>query len=490
MYMPAIAAFAFILWLPDDLPMEPFVTSARWTIGLVMLQQMGILLASVGLSRWTIARLEQDPPDSHGAQHLFARGGAICRTALVLSFVGICLFTKWIGVLEGVSAIRWVFGGVKLAVLMPFLTGAVLMWVGLHSGDQAIRQLALATRLGQGGPVRPVWGMGEYLIFQLRHQLLIIAAPMALIVMSYDAIDVYSDKYLVPHRLFWVRELMFGVVAGVVFLLAPLAMRWIWSTASMPPGDLRDRLVRITERVGLKYRDILIWKSEGILVNAAVMGLFAPLRFVMLSDGLLESMDDEKIEAVFGHEVGHVKLRHMEFFLIFAIASMFVVGGVLWALHIWVRLDQWIMDTIAFGLVVLLWGGGFGWISRRFERQADLFGARCLSPQMVKCRQACAVHQPVGSVGAVPVEHPVCSTAAGVFADALYRVAYLNGIPADEPSWRHSSIASRANFLRTLASDENALASFETTLRYTRLLLVVAFLFGLAGAVVFYWPLW
>jgi len=57
------------------------------------------------------------------------------------------------------------------------------------------------------------------------------------------------------------------------------------------------------------------------------MGLFAPLRYVMLSDGLLESMEDEKIEAVFGHEVGHVKLRHMEFFLVFAIASMFAVGG-------------------------------------------------------------------------------------------------------------------------------------------------------------------
>jgi len=148
------------------------------------------------------------------------------------------------------------------------------------------------------------------------------------------------------------------------------------------------------------------------------------------------------------------------------------------------------MDTAAFAMIVLLWGGGFGWISRRFERQADLYGARCLSPHVQHCTDACAVHQPTTDLASLPPVDPICTKAAAIFAEALHRVAYLNGIPADEPSWRHSSIASRATFLRSLASDANLLSSFENTIRFTKFFLLAAFVLGLAGAVVFYWPLW
>ena len=79
--------------------------------------------------------------------------------------------------------------------------------------------------------------------------------------------------------------------------------------------------------MGLNYRRILIWESDGMVVNAAVMGLFRPVRYILLSDGLLEMMDDAKIEAVFGHEAGHVKCRHIEFYLLFAVLSMLIVGG-------------------------------------------------------------------------------------------------------------------------------------------------------------------
>ena len=39
------------------------------------------------------------------------------------------------------------------------------------------------------------------------------------------------------------------------------------------------------------------------------------VRYILLSDLLLERMDDEQIEAVFAHEVGHVVHRHMAWYV-------------------------------------------------------------------------------------------------------------------------------------------------------------------------------
>jgi len=44
-------------------------------------------------------------------------------------------------------------------------------------------------------------------------------------------------------------------------------------------------------------------------------------------------MNERQVEAVFGHEAGHVKHYHIHFYLLFAALSMLVVGGVL--LLIW-----------------------------------------------------------------------------------------------------------------------------------------------------------
>src|SRR4029079_2938405 len=114
-----------------------------------------------------------------------------------------------------------------------------------------------------------------------------------------------------------------------------------------------------------------------MVVSAAVMGLFAPVRYILLSDGLLEIMDDQKIEAVFGHEAGHVKHRHIEFYLLFAIFSMLLVGGffefVQRGIRHWPGLIpqtpqlQDYLQVAAVGAIIAVWGLGFGAISRRFE---------------------------------------------------------------------------------------------------------------------------
>ena len=73
----------------------------------------------------------------------------------------------------------------------------------------------------------------------------------------------------------------------------------------------------------MRYRDILVWHTHYNMGNAAVMGVVPQMRYVLLSDLLLERMDDEQIEAVFAHEIGHVVHRHMVWYVIFFLTVVF-----------------------------------------------------------------------------------------------------------------------------------------------------------------------
>jgi STE24 endopeptidase len=158
---------------------------------------------------------------------------------------------------------------------------------------------------------------------------------------------------------------------------------------------------------------------------------------VLITDGMLEQMDDAKIEAVFGHEAGHVKRHHILFFLLFAFISGCAVTIFSVQTFRLSRRDYALFQWLATGFGLLLaikWGFLFGWISRRFERQADLFGVRTLALSGLPCAQPCALHTAASNPGGTPLTGALCSTAAHVFADALHEVALLNGIrPSAEP---------------------------------------------------------
>ena len=120
---------------------------------------------------------------------------------------------------------------------------------------------------------------------------------------------------------------------------------------------------------------------DKLIVNAAVMGVVAPLRYVLITDGMLEQLEDTKIEAVFGHEAGHVKRHHILYFLLFVLISGCVVTIFsVRTQHLDSQSLQLQLLATLVGVVLLFkWAVLFGWISRRFERQADIFGVRTLA---------------------------------------------------------------------------------------------------------------
>src|SRR5437764_7265339 len=82
----------------------------------------------------------------------------------------------------------------------------------------------------------------------------------------------------------------------------------------------------------------------------------------------------------------------------------------------------------------------FGFLSRRCERQADIFGCRTVS---------CAV-----------------------FIEALEKVARLNGISRDRPgwlsSWQHSTIARRVEFIERMSLDPELEPRFQRAVGYVK----------------------
>jgi len=490
MHLHVIICFALVIWWPEERPFDPAIGSPLWTWVVVWGQVPLLFLAAAAASAAALRRLEDTSGGPQQAQHFYHRAVMILRLATVLGLAAALLVTDWVSVVRSIRLVQKVPGMADLLVLAPFFAAAVLVFVGTYRIDQALHQVILENRQWEGRGRAAAWTLGRYLNFNLRHHLLVVVVPMILILVAFDLSRTHEQWLNRVFQVAWAAEVAPGVAAAGIFVIAPLILRYIWPTHRLPDGPLRRRLEEICRRIKLRYRDILIWQSGGMMINAAVMGLFGPVRYVMLSDGLLEAMSREQIEAVFGHEAGHVRHRHIQFFLLFAVCSMLFLSAVVEALRLSVekgllQMDMLTIQAVGGICVAAFWGVGFGWVSRRFERQADVFGARCVTPARTdQCGRPCGVHDEHQN------ERPsaaLCAAGAAVFASALDRVALLNGIPHKERSWRHSSITSRIRFLISLSGDPGRVRRFEQLVRRIKAALLILAVGGSAVAAIYVW---
>ena len=76
-------------------------------------------------------------------------------------------------------------------------------------------------------------------------------------------------------------------------------------------GEVRDRMIELCASMhNVRVRELLLWHTSGRMINAAVTGLVRQVRFILLSDGLLDQVSNPRaIEAVMAHELAHVKLQ-------------------------------------------------------------------------------------------------------------------------------------------------------------------------------------
>jgi len=362
---------------------------------------------------------------------------------------------------------------VQLTVWAPFVAAVLVTWILDHPFHLATHRLLADRDAAAGRHARAPWSRGEYVAYNTRHHLLLIAVPVCLIILAIDVLDLYVLPLAPADHADWVMGVGTVLAAGTVFLIAPVLIVRIWRTGHMPDGPLRRRLEEICRTMRIKYRDILIWKSGGLIANAGVMGLAAPVRYILLSDALLAWGDERQVEAVFAHEAGHVASRHIPYTMLFAVSSVTVCMSVAELLGWLLGANIWGTEVLGMALLALAWAFVFGWLSRRFERQSDVIGAWAISQRH---SEGDGDDRPAADPDSVTCE------GAAVFASALQHIAELNGIPPRQRNWRHGSIADRVSYILWLGAGPGTRRHIDRLVRRIKLALWVALLVG-AGAI-------
>ena len=275
---------------------------------------------------------------------------------------------------------------------LPAFAAWMALWWAQFPADRALREQSLLIQLDENLPVHAPPRFWDYFIANVRLQLLFTVVPVALIILIHDVAALALWRW-------WGMDLRSGsaqheaaiellvqlVSVGLVVLFAPEVLRRVLHTQRLPDSPLRRRLEELCRRTGLRYRDILLWRTNNNMSNAAVMGLIPRMRFILLSDVLLETMSDRQIEAVFAHEVGHVKHWHMGWYVVLVATVVLLLAGP--GQLVSDQLDKlhrpaWLSSDVV-GIIGALAGFGgfflvFGYLSRWFERQADVFAARTI----------------------------------------------------------------------------------------------------------------
>jgi STE24 endopeptidase len=124
---------------------------------------------------------------------------------------------------------------------------------------------------------------------------------------------VYWTIRISPSHWWLIAWAAFVVLSVVLAQLAPVLLFPIfYKFQPLENQDLRERLLRLSERAGTRVRGVYEWKlsEKSKKANAALAGLGSTRR-IIISDTLLQNYSPEEIEAVMAHELGHHVHRHV-----------------------------------------------------------------------------------------------------------------------------------------------------------------------------------
>jgi STE24 endopeptidase len=402
-------------------------------------------------------RLLREPDQRYHWMRRFAAGRGNHFFAM-LGFFLAALFLGWGWTIKSLQTNSRPIPGLELLLLAPMVFGLVGSWAIFYPMERAAHEVALYPASS------PFLGRWAYVGLQARNNLLLVVPPLVLLVLQQIVFGLFPEL----GKRGEILPLSIALLC-LAFMCIPLLLRVFLGLKSLPKGQLRARLEGVARRLHFRYSDILVWNTGNTVANAMVTGVVPWVRYVVVTDRLIDTLTTDEIEGVFGHEVGHIKHHHMFFYLLFMATSLLALGGLgylaaglieqadvqTWLVENTPYLHR-LLDSLKFYAllpVMLLFAAYmfviFGFLSRRCERQADLYGCRSTSPQ--------------------------------TFIDALEKVALLNGIPRDKPgwlwSWQHGTIGQRITFLQGLQRDPTVEPRFQRhlfALKWGVVLLMVA----------------
>jgi Zn-dependent protease with chaperone function len=376
------------------------------------------------------------------------------------------LFLGWLG------AVRATIGDLiaidELVACLPVLLVFCLGWWSIYPIDRRLREAVILHELDRGRALPHLPGRISFVLSSARHQMSLVLIPIIFILSWSELIQRGEHSKLLPGASPIVVQIL-GML--VILALMPFLLRRVWDTVALGPGELRDRLLGMCRAQRVRVRELLVWRTHGTMINGAVMGLVPLVRYILLTDALIENLPPDQVEAVTAHEIGHVRRRHLIWLAASALGSIVALSAAAEVLLDLLSpglsgttLAQGVIGVTSLGVGLLI----FGFVSRRFEWQADAFAVQHLSG-----------YKP-GSRSGVTLTPQAVQAMSG----ALESVAVLNQIPRWRFTWRHGSIGTRQQKLAALTGQPADRLAID---RHARLIAIVsAFIGALAIALIVY----
>ena len=236
--------------------------------------------------------------------------------------------------------------------------------------------------------------------------------------------------------------LYFLIFLFAVVVIGPLMIQKFWRCTPLEPGEHRRRIEALCRKAGLAYADILYWPIfGGKMITAGVMGLIRKFRYILVTPSLLRLLEPEEIDAVIAHEIGHVKRKHLVFYLLFFVGYIVIsyvsLDVINWVINFaepiyWfidkTGFDETMVISVLFSVLIVIvfliyFRFVFGFFMRNFERQADAYVFSLFDSAK-----------------------PLIST--------LQKIVTTSGQSADRPNWHHFSIKERIDYLNKCESNQ------------------------------------
>jgi STE24 endopeptidase len=348
---------------------------------------------------------------------------------ILLAYLVIAMVFGWVDYVATVWGVPQYLD--LLPALLPYFLMLAASWLGTSKVEREIRGAD--------------WTVSRFVGFQTRANLMTVA-PLACIYVGYWALTTLVPGVGDLKLAFRYVEvgLQFGLVL-VLILFVPVVVRFVVRSSPLPNGRLRRRLESFARDRGIRINQILVWHTgTSVFATAFVIGLISPFRYVFLTDALLRRMNEDEILAVFAHELGHVRHKHLWALVAFILSFSIVMIGVLEGLVVPSGIAH--LEFFALGGLIFYAYLVIGYISRRFERQADAYAARHTSPELI--------------------------------ARVLLKLGMNNPAAMKKHGWRHFSIERRVRELMLARDHPDVKRIFNGELRRGILIAVFATLIG------------
>ncbi len=400
---------------------------------------------------WTFRRID------HEFHALLTRQSiiAIMLFAVDIYVLNIHGLVKHISVFQKIPTLEALF------FLMVFIAHLVIVWHYAYLPYQKIYRTGMAKK--------------EYIFSNIMFSVPILL-PWFLISITADIIQ--ALPFETPRRFLMSAEgqaVYFIFFLLILAVVGPALIQKFWQCRPLELPAIRYRIESMCQKAKMGFKDILIWPLfGGKMITAGIMGLVRRFRYILVTPALVELLEPHEIDAVIAHEIGHIKGKHLLFYLFFFVGYIVIVFSLTdLMLYMFVyfgaaygfilndpEMDSFFISlcfsfsTILIFLVYFRYI--FGYFMRNFERQADIFA-----------------YLTIGS------PFPLIST--------FEKISLSSGQSQDRPNWHHFSIRERIDYLIRCATDTQWIHRHNAKIKKSLLIYIIALTFlGWMGVSIHY----